>query len=247
MAHQNSSIEVNAIEPQSGTTLTIGNSGQDVVVNADSIKNNVLKDAGGNALFTSNGSGTLSGVNAGFGGPDALVSTESPSNVANVTFTLGAYKEYHFEFFEIKPVATGETALTFQCSTDGSTFGPANSLTTTCIRVFHNEADNNTLLDYNAGRDLQSSADFLRFDGGIGVGTQIGCAAGYLHLFNPSSTTHYKNFTMTSTARQSTSAFYTFELRNTGYWAVTAALTHMRFKMQTGNISSGTIKMYGIK
>ena len=51
MAHQNSSIEVNTIEPQSGTTLTIGNSGQDVVVNADSIKNNVLKDAGGNAIM----------------------------------------------------------------------------------------------------------------------------------------------------------------------------------------------------
>jgi len=57
MSHQNSTILVNTIEPQSGTTLTIGQSGQDVVVNADSIKNNVLKDAGGNALFTSNGSG----------------------------------------------------------------------------------------------------------------------------------------------------------------------------------------------
>ena len=74
MAHQNSSIEVNTIEPQSGTTLTIGNSGQDVVVNADSIKNNVLKDAGGNAIWTSNGSGTLSGVNSGFGSAQVLLS-----------------------------------------------------------------------------------------------------------------------------------------------------------------------------
>ena len=50
-------LKTNAIEPQSGTTLTIGQSGQNVVVNADSIKNNVIKDAGGNAIFTSNGSG----------------------------------------------------------------------------------------------------------------------------------------------------------------------------------------------
>ena len=97
MSDQASTIMVNTIEPQSGTTLTIGQSGQNVVVNADSIKNNVVKDAGGNAIFTSNGSGVISGANAGFGGPDALVSTESPSNVANVTFTLGTYKEYHFD------------------------------------------------------------------------------------------------------------------------------------------------------
>ena len=52
---------------------------------------------------------------------------------------------------------------------------------------------------------------------------------------------------MTSSIRQNFEAFYTFELRNTGYWATTSALTHFRFQMQTGNIHSGTIKMYGIK
>ena len=245
MSHQNSTISVNTIEPQSGTTLTIGNSGQNVVVNADSIKNNALKDAGGNALFTSNGSGVLSGVNGGFGGPDELVDTQTLSNVANATFTLGTHKSYLFEFSEIKPVATGETPLMFQASIDGSAFGP--DLTTTVIRVYNNEANNNTMLDFNAGRAQQSAATFQRFDGGVGVGTQIGCASGYLNLFNPSSTTHYKNFTMTSSARQATTAFYTFELRNTGYWATTSALTHFRFQMQTANIHSGTIKMYGIK
>ena len=68
-------LKTNAIEPQSGTTLTIGQSGQNVVVDADSIKNNVLKDAGGNAVFTSNGSGVLSGLNAGFGSAQVLIST----------------------------------------------------------------------------------------------------------------------------------------------------------------------------
>ena len=99
MSDQASTIIVNTIEPQSGTTLTIGNSGQDVVVNADSIKNNVLKDAGGNALFTSNGSGVLSGVNDGFGSAQVLISTQNITDQTSVAFTSGldsTYKEYVF-------------------------------------------------------------------------------------------------------------------------------------------------------
>ena len=88
-------LKTNAIEPQSGTTLTIGQSGQNVVVNADSIKNNVLKDAGGNALFTSNGSGVLSGVNAGFGSAQVLISTTTVSSaVGSISFTSGLTSTY---------------------------------------------------------------------------------------------------------------------------------------------------------
>ena len=56
-----SSLKSNLIEPSTGTALTMGQTGRNVIVGADSIKNNVLKDAGGGykyAAFTSTGAST---------------------------------------------------------------------------------------------------------------------------------------------------------------------------------------------
>ena len=145
MAHQNSSIEVNTIEPQSGTTLTIGNSGQDVVVNADSIKNNVLKDAGGNALFTSNGSGVLSGLNAGFGSAQVLISTTTVSTaVATIDFTSGidsTYNEYVFKFINIASSNKFCNILVFKLMlTDSTSYD--ETITSTAFRsISHYESD----------------------------------------------------------------------------------------------------------
>ena len=75
-----STLKANSIEPEGATTtITIGETGQNVIIGADSIKNNVVKDAGGNAVFTSNGSGVLSGVNAGFGSAQVLVDSTTLS------------------------------------------------------------------------------------------------------------------------------------------------------------------------
>ena len=49
-------IFVDTLEPQSGTTLTVGETGQNTVVGGNTIKLNTLKDAGGNTLFVSDGS-----------------------------------------------------------------------------------------------------------------------------------------------------------------------------------------------
>ena len=74
-------LYVDTIEPEGATTnLAIGESGQDVILPGNDIRANVLQDAGGNAIFTSNGSGTLSGVSGGFGGPIALISSQTASD-----------------------------------------------------------------------------------------------------------------------------------------------------------------------
>ena len=39
------------LEPQSGTTLTVGETGQNTVVGGNTIKLNTLKDAGGNTII----------------------------------------------------------------------------------------------------------------------------------------------------------------------------------------------------
>ena len=53
-------LYVDTLEPQSGTTLTVGETGQNTVVGGNTMKLNTLQDAGGNAIFTSDGSGNLS-------------------------------------------------------------------------------------------------------------------------------------------------------------------------------------------
>ena len=72
-------LYVDTLEPQSGTALTVGETGQNTVIVGNDIRANVLQDAGGNAIFTSNGSGVLSGVNSGFGSSMVLLSTTTIS------------------------------------------------------------------------------------------------------------------------------------------------------------------------
>lgn len=100
-------LYVDTIEPEGATTnLAIGESGQNIIVTGNDIRANVLQDAGGNAIFTSNGSGTLSGVNSGFGDALVLIATQTADDSASLSFTSGidsTYDEYIFMYFNIQP------------------------------------------------------------------------------------------------------------------------------------------------
>ena len=49
----------------------------------------MLKDAGGNAIFTSNGSGVLSGLNSGFGSAQVLIDTTSQIPMVGASGAIG--------------------------------------------------------------------------------------------------------------------------------------------------------------
>ena len=103
-------LRVATIEPEGATTtLTLGLSGDTVTSSADSIKTNTFKDAGGNTLWTSDGSGTLSSINAGFAvaGP-ILILSQTASSSATISFTSdldSTYNTYMFVFGDINPAA----------------------------------------------------------------------------------------------------------------------------------------------
>ena len=60
-----STVETRKFEPYTGTALNLGASGDAVTLPAGvTLKTNTIKDSGGNTIFTSNGSGTLSSVNS---------------------------------------------------------------------------------------------------------------------------------------------------------------------------------------
>ena len=240
MSDQASTIMVNTLEPQSGTTLTVGKSGQNLVVNADSLKANVAKDAGANALFTSDGSGNLSGLNSAFGSAQALISTQTADDSASLSFTSGidsTYKEYVFQFFTIQPV-TNAANFVFQAGSGYNT-----TMTTTYINCYHFESGA-TSLAYTDSRDQAQGTGFQEIGDNVGNESDQ-CIVGELHLFNPASTTFMKNFTCTM--QEYADGSVSSQKLVAGYFNTTTALTQVQFKMSTGNINVGKIKMYGIK
>ena len=64
-----------------------------------------------------------------------------------------------------------------------------------------------------------------------------------LTVFNPSSTTFVKHFIYVGNSSYGT---YTDNHFIAGYFNTTTAITRFQFKMQSGNIDSGTIKLYGV-
>ena len=79
-----STLKSNVIEPATGTTLSLGASGDNVLVSSDSLQTNLYKDAGGNTIFQSDGAGTLSNVNSGIkgAGPQLILSKTASSSAS---------------------------------------------------------------------------------------------------------------------------------------------------------------------
>ena len=69
--------------------------------------------------------------------------------------------------------------------------------------------------------------------------------SGEMFLFNPSSTTFVKHFSSRFNMYQRSD--YTQDHYIAGYFNTTSAVDAIQFKMDSGNIDSGTIKLYGIK
>jgi hypothetical protein len=174
-----------------------------------------------------------------------LISSQTASNSASISFTSGltsTYKAYKFVFSNIHPAS--ETYFQFNMSTDsGSNYNVTK--TTTTFFTEHGESDASPSLAYITARDLaQSTSDqILSIDG---VGNDADQAFnGTLTLFNPSSTTYVKHFI--ANGNNSQPSDFTQEGFVAGYGNTTSAINAVIFRMSSGNIDAGTIYMYGIK
>jgi len=114
------------------------------------------------------------------------------------------------------------------------------------FKAFHNEADSSTGVSYDTNNDLANSTSFqqLNLDADLGADNDQSLS-GELYLFNPSSTTFVKHFMGTSNF--SHAGDFTVECFFSGYFNTTSAIDAIQFKMNSNNIDSGTIKLYGIK
>ena len=150
------------------------------------------------------------------------------------------YKEYLFTFNNIHP-ATDNTKLTFNGSIDsGSNYNVTK--TSTAFYSYHAENDGGQGLGYYASEDLAQGTGFQPLIVASGNANDE-CGSGYLHLFNPSSTTFVKHFISRGNAY---SGDYSQEVYVGGYMNTTSAVDAVQFKMSSGNIDTGDICLYGI-
>ena len=236
-------LRVATIEPEGATTtLTLGASGDTVTSSADSLKANTIKDAGGNTLFTSDGSGTLSSVNSALKGGLNFISSQTASGSASIEFTTGidsTYDEYWFIMTKINP-ATDTTELQFQVSTDGGSNYNTN-ITSTAFNAYHQENDGEQSLGYKEEWDQADGTSYQDIIKDQGNGSDE-CGDGILKLFNPSSTTFVKNWSSENNHYHKDDASGNDYFA--GYFNTTSAVNAISFKMASGNFD-GTIAMYG--
>ena len=195
--------------------------------------------------FISNGTTILDAGAFSVGlGSQILLSTATASSSASIEFTSGidsTYDIYKFEFVNINP-ATDNVDLTFNGSTDsGSNYNVTK--TTTLFKAYHDEADSDTTLSYDTGRDIAQGTGFQTLIQDLGNGADES-GSGILYIFSPSSTTYVKHFISNTNGLYFQN--YTFNMYCGGYFNTTSAINAVQFKMESGNFD-GTIKMYGIK
>jgi hypothetical protein len=197
------------------------------------------------ASLTNNSIANVTAYNASVAtGGMVLISSQTASNSASISFTTGissTYKEYQFYFINVRP-ATDQVPFMFNLSTDGgSTY--AVTKTTTIFRAFHQEDNTVEQLSYYGSYDLaQSTADQAILWSVGNASDESG--VGTLQLFNPSSTTYVKHYIFTGNEYEGTN--FTINGYVGGYGNTTSAINAIQFKFQSGNIADGTILMYGI-
>ena len=201
---------------------------------------NVTPAASKAIKFNSSNNGLETGD---IGGSVVLISEQTASSSANISFTSGidsTYKEYIIKIINLHP-QTDNQDFRFNLSADG---GSNYNVTKSSVfyNAYHNEGGSDNSLNYVAGSDLAQSTDFQRLFGVGGDNDQNSCAT--LQLFEPSSTTFVKYFLFTG--NDGDPGDYSINRIVAGYGNTTSAINAIQFKFDSGNIESGIFKLYGV-
>ena len=181
---------------------------------------------------------------SGFGGSLVFISKATASSSASISFTSGidsTYKEYIFFLVNVHPQNTDQN-FGINFSTDGgSNYNVAK--TGTFFRAYHGESGTPATLEYGTGGGLAQGTGLQLIANGVKNDNDSGIS-GYLHLFNPSSTTFVKHFiSVTNCHQDNVQSINSFVA---GYGNTTSAINGVLFQMPSGNIDSGEILLFGV-
>ena len=184
-------------------------------------------------------------------GSQVLIKTLTASSSGTLSFVHGSssvvldstYPIYLFKFINCHPSANAD--FVFNASADTG----SNYNVTKTTSFFHNqvnEAGNYHNLAIQTGNDVAQGTGVATLSRKIATGNDD-ATSGEMYLFNPASTTFVKHFMSRLKANQNISAQYNSDNFSSGYLNTTSAVNAIQFKFASGNIDSGTIKLYGIK
>ena len=176
------------------------------------------------------------------GGALNLISTQTASASASIEFSMDStYDSYVFKFYDIHP-ATDQNYFQFNFSTDGGSNYNVTK-TSTFFQAYHNEGDTDTSLFYETDSDLAQSTSDQRIARYIGNDNDQS-SNGTLTIYNPSSSVFVKHFI--ARTQGSNASDYSTDQYIAGYGNTTSPINSIIFRMSTGNIDDGIIKMYGV-
>ena len=179
------------------------------------------------------------------GGSLVLLETQTASSSSTISFTSNidsTYKEYIFKFIDIHP-ASEYAHFSFQADT-GTNTNYNQTITSTAWTSTSNEGGTEAIINYQTASDQGQGTGFQYLTDQLEADNDS-CAAGTLHIFDPSNTTFVKHFiarTQFHQADPSSREYYV-----AGYINTTTAIDGVQYSMSSGNIDSGTIKLYGLK
>ena len=179
------------------------------------------------------------------------IKTLTASSSADLSFVHGSssvvldgtYSEYIFKYINIHPASVAQ--LVFNLSTDsGSNYNVTK--TSTAMNPYQNEDDSASGYVYRSAWDLAQSTSDQIIAQELGNGNDES-GSGFMHLFEPANTSKVKHFMGTTSYYQQFGNTGAFGVIYGGYGNTTSAVNAVQFKMSSGNIDSGTIKLYGVK
>ena len=179
------------------------------------------------------------------------IKTLTASSSSTLSFVNGSsdvvldstYPIYLFKFINIHPASDGED-FQFNMSIDSGSNYNVTKTTTWFYGYNSYSIDGLNAVEYNGSFDLAQSTSDQVLTNNIGADNDQS-ASGSLFIYNPSSTTFIKHFMANiNTYHGANQAVNSFAA---GYGNTTSAINAFIFRMNSGNIDAGTIKLYGIK
>lgn len=188
-----------------------------------------------------NGDQGATGATGATGAPGAgaliLLEQHTASGSASLNFTASissTYDDYIIKFISVVP-ATATQSLLWRVSTNGgSSYDASSNYYSSGIYVASGGA---------TGSIFSSATTSATVFTNIVDTASFGGVSGQANLFNPLSATDRKNATVDVYAAQAS-----FVYRSSGFltWVSTTAVDAFQFFFASGNIASGTIRVYGV-
>ena len=174
-----------------------------------------------------------------------LISTHTASSDSSIDITSGidsTYPVYEFHFVNMHP-ATNNVNFVFQGNAVGAS-GFNETISSSTFRAYLKEDGSGGTLAYDSGSDQGQGTAYQRILN-TGTGNENDeSSSGILTLYDPASTTYVKHFSAVGNGYDH--GDWAVTMLTGGYFNTTSAIDEISFKFDSGNIESGTMKMFGV-